>query len=105
MPIRITFDENIPTLIGRGGAFPIFVCDHCGERIVDGRLGAYLFEHGANTPGRVTSTAFVHKGACHDALEKSGPYRGWGELSAFLTFLAVNANLADLLDPKAGPQA
>jgi hypothetical protein len=103
MPIRIQHDPDVKTLFGSGGTYPIFVCDYCGRRIEDGKLGVYLVARDAHEEGNTTDTAFAHKGSCHDAIAKAGGFRGWGELSGFVIFLARNAELGELIRPDAGP--
>lgn len=97
MPIRIQQDDDVPTMFGRGGTYPIFVCDHCGKRIADGNMGMFLEASDAYERGRVTEVAFAHKGLCVDALTDSGRYPYADELSDFVRFLALNAKLGDVV--------
>jgi len=103
MPIRIQFDEKIPTLTGPGGNFPVFICDACGERIENGPMGVYLVRPEAHKPGPPSGVAFAHKAVCHRKLEATGEFAGWDELRSFIRFLAVNASLGDVLDKGAFP--
>jgi hypothetical protein len=77
------------------GAGPVFLCDHCGERITEVKLANYVWDDKGAVPGDVLDVYFVHKGDCDRALEArltgGRPERlASMELNVLLPYLASN---------------
>lgn len=77
---------------------PVFVCDMCGEQLIDAGKSAVVFDNFAS-PGSKLKALHVHKGpidgkTCHqeaDSIIRSGGGTpGWQEMKAVLTELAHN---------------
>ena len=97
MPIRMVFDKTLPGLFGQGVSSPVFVCDACGERVENARMGAYVWARGRDAEPGGTDVLIVHKGrerGCHRAveaaLEAEGLQASWEELTHFPMYLARN---------------
>lgn len=97
MPIRMRFDPEMETMLGRGGAFPAFVCDACGREIREVEQGVYVVPWEAYQPGADTEVLFAHQGACHQALERDRGRMGWDHLKRFIVHLAYSVNASGLL--------
>lgn len=95
--IRILYDDQVETLFGKGGTFPVFICDACGGRIQKGSMGVYLIAREAYQQGKLTDTAFAHKGECHNRLAAEQGQAGWDEQRKFIAFLAINAGPGEII--------
>ena len=80
------------------GIVPLIFCDHCGKRIVDAQMAAAVTLEKERFPNGNAKVAHVHKGTCHDAVEKSTATTGWVEMTQHLRLLLgnVKVELADL---------
>jgi hypothetical protein len=77
-----------------GTMYPILVCDFCGKRIDDAGIAAAVMPESKPYPNGNGRVLFVHKGACHNAVEKTeGHAGGWEELSRHLRLLLHNVKL------------
>ena len=83
----------IKNLSINGKVAPIVVCDACGERIKDATMAAVLTS-GAIVDGDSAEVKHVHKGQCHDAMEKTIDGHGWEEMDRHLLQLIYNAGLS-----------
>ena len=81
MPIRLGHAPKRETILGVGAAFPIVVCDYCGQRIRHVWNGVFLTDSNGQTgPADTTETYFAHRDAsdetgipidrCHKRLEE-----------------------------------
>jgi hypothetical protein len=76
---------------------PAIVCDHCGQRIDDARMGNYqwqMADHGQCAEDK--TIFFTHKGCCRPFEEAQGGRRrwAWAPLSSLPVFLAANLSLS-----------
>ena len=81
---------------------PMMVCDMCGERLVNARAAAVVFEN-FTTPGAKVSVLHVHKGnidghTCHAEAEAmiaaKGASPGWQEMATFLVDMMSNVGFS-----------
>ena len=86
MPLMVQFTER--------GAGPVIVCDHCGERIVDGREGYYEWDGEASKVGHRTDIYFVHKSCVQAHERRRGVLLDAMELHVLVSYLADNLGLA-----------
>jgi len=83
---------------------PCFFCDDCGQRILDDKLGNYLWEQDRETFEPTSrDLVTVHK-ACTGLFEQQFGTRKWpwDELRRLPARLSVNMGLLDPMHPKEG---
>jgi hypothetical protein len=77
------------------GLLPVIICDHCGKQIIDAELGAVMIPDSNPYPNGNKRINHVHKGECHDKLEKKeGGVVIWIEMTAYFTRVLKSVNLS-----------
>jgi hypothetical protein len=74
---------------------PMLYCDYCKKRITDAGSAAAITVSHPMPEGASSDVLHVHKGDCHDAVEKKlGGTAGWEELSRHIMQLNYNVDLS-----------
>ena len=76
-------------VVAPGSVGPVFICDHCGKRIDNIRMG--MVKHGlihTEPAGTATPHFIVHKGDCDRATVQSS---GWTELKDYAIRVIANS--------------
>lgn len=95
-PLGSKGEHMIKMLKFSGRSAPVIICDICGKRIEEVKLGAAVFPQ-IDTEGAIAEVLHVHKRDCHNAAEQKiggGESAPWQELRHHLSYLLHNVRLS-----------
>ena len=81
----------IKIVVDSGEFCPVFICDYCGLRIDDARMGIYQWNGEMST----TKIWYFHKPCSREYERLNGRFDYWDELGYFLLYLLHNSGVSE----------
>jgi hypothetical protein len=76
------------------GLSPVIICDYCGQQILDAQSASVMIPDSNPHPNGNKRIMHVHKGQCHDAIEKKeGGIVTWIEMTHYFKRVLKTVNL------------